>query len=78
MVIPGVTMRKASEKRASWGLASLFKVCQAMSIAMTTVFPEPVAILNAVRGKPGFEVSFARRSVVSIQASPYFLATSVT
>ena len=45
-------------------------------MAMTTVLPEPVAILNAVRGRPGFEVSFASRSAFSIQASPYFLATS--
>ena len=46
---PGVTMRKASPNRASCGLASLFSDCQAMSIAMTTVLPEPVAILNAIR-----------------------------
>ena len=39
MVMPGVTIRNASEKRASCGLASLFSVCQAMSIAMTTVLP---------------------------------------
>ncbi len=39
---------------------------------MTTVLPEPVAILNAIRGRPGFEPSFAARSVFSIHASPYF------
>ena len=75
--MPGVTIRKVSEKRASCGLASLLSACQAMSMAMTTVLPEPVAILNAMRGRPGFEVSFAARIVFSIQASPYFLATSV-
>ncbi len=48
-MIPGVTTRKASEKRLSWALASLLSACQAMSIAMTTVLPEPVAILNAIR-----------------------------
>ncbi len=62
--MPGVTIRKVSEKRASCGLASLLSVCQAMSIAMTTVLPEPVAILNAMRGRPGFEVSLAARSRV--------------
>ena len=56
MVMPGVTIRNASEKRASCGLASLLSACQAMSIAMTTVLPEPVAILNAMRGRPGFDV----------------------
>ncbi len=35
-----------------------------MSMAMTTVLPDPVAILKAMRGRPGFEVSFASRSVV--------------
>ena len=77
MVMPGVTIRKVSEKRASCGLARLLSVCQAMSMAMTTVLPEPVAILNAMRGRPGFDVSFASRIAFSIQASPYFLATSV-
>ena len=57
--MPGVTIRKVSEKRASCGLASLLSACQAMSIAMTTVLPVPVAILNAMRGRPGFDVSFA-------------------
>ena len=49
--MPGVTIRNVSEKRASCGLARLLSVCQAISIAMTTVLPEPVAILNAVRGQ---------------------------
>ena len=63
MVMPGVTIRKVSEKRASCGLARLLRVCQAMSMAMTTVLPEPVAILNAVRGSPGVRcvVSLAYR-----------------
>ena len=43
---------------------------------MTTVLPEPVAILNAVRGSPGFDVSFPSRIAFSIHASPYFFATS--
>ncbi len=49
MVMPGVTMRNASLKRASCGFASLLSACQAMSIAMTTVLPQPVAILKAMR-----------------------------
>ena len=49
MVMPGVTIRNVSVKRASCGLASLLSVCQAMSIAMTTVLPLPVAILKAMR-----------------------------
>ena len=62
--MPGVTIRNVSEKRASCGLASLLSACQAMSMAMTTVLPEPVAILKAMRGRPGFDVSLASRSVV--------------
>ena len=33
-----------------------------MSIAITTVLPEPVAILKAMRGRPGFDVSLASRA----------------
>ena len=55
----------------------MFNVCQAISMAMTTVLPEPVAIFKAMRGKPGLDWSLASRSAFSIQASPYFRATSV-
>ena len=41
------------------GSSSLFSACHAMSMAMTTVLPEPVAILKAMRGSPGFDVSLA-------------------
>ncbi len=75
--MPGVTMRKASEKRASCGLASLLSACQAMSIAMTTVLPLPVAIFKAMRKSNGLAPALARRSSFSIQASPYLPATSV-
>ena len=74
---PGRDDRKASENRASCGFASLLSVCQAISIAMTTVLPLPVAILIAMRGNRGFDWSFAFRSRSSIQASPYLCATSV-
>ena len=64
--MPGVTTRKASENRLSWVLASLFSACQAMSIAMTTVLPEPVAILKAIRYSPGFRAWPSSRSLFSI------------
>ncbi len=51
--MPGVTMRNVSENRASCGLASLLSVCQAMSMAMTTVLPEPVAIFKASAEQAG-------------------------
>ena len=45
---------------------------------MTTVLPEAcLPCLNAVRGSPGFDVSFlVSRIAFSIHASPYFFATS--
>ena len=43
---------------------------------MTTVLPVPVAILKQ-RGRPGLAWSLASRRSFSIQASPYFCATSV-
>ena len=43
---------------------------------MTTVLPDPVAILRAIRGSPGFDLSLAARRSFSIQASPYLRATS--
>ena len=57
--MPWVTTRKRLVKRASRGLCAWFSVCQAMSIAMTTVLPEPVAIFNAVRGRPELCTAFA-------------------
>ncbi len=75
--MPGVMTRKASAKRASCGLSSLLRVCQAMSMPITTVLPLPVAILNAIRGSPPFAVSFSSRSQLAIHASPYRWATSV-
>jgi len=62
-----VTTRKASENRLSWALASLLSACQAMSIAMTTVLPEPVAILKAMRYSPGLRARPSSRSLFSIQ-----------
>jgi hypothetical protein len=38
-----------------------------MSIAMTTVLPDPVAILNAIRYRPGLRTWLSSRSLFSIQ-----------
>jgi hypothetical protein len=75
--MPGVTIRNESVKRASRGLASLFNTCQTISMAMTTVLPLPVAILAAIRNRPGLAASLERRRSFSIQVWPYRLATSV-
>ena len=50
-VRPGATTSTFFENRASLGFAALFRICQAMTIAMTTVLPEPVAILEQRRSK---------------------------
>jgi hypothetical protein len=70
MVMPGVTIRNASLKRRSCRFSSLFSACQAISIAMTTVLPEPVAILSATRGRPPLKAAFSSRSSFSIHESP--------
>ena len=59
------------------GLASLLRACQAMSIAMTTVLPLPVAILNAMRGSSGLCHRWRRLQSRRIQAPPCRSATSV-
>ena len=55
MVMPGVTMRKASLKRRSWRLASLFSACQAMSMAMTIVLPRAGRHLEGDAVEPGLD-----------------------
>ena len=47
----GQTTRMTSEKRPSLRFAILLRMLQAASIPMTVVFPVPVAILQARRGK---------------------------
>ena len=49
IVMPGVTMRKASENPWSPGRRARLTACQAMIIPITVVLPEPVAILQASR-----------------------------
>lgn len=58
------------------GIRELVEHCHAISIPMTTVFPEPVAILKATRKRPGFDVSLAARRSLAIQASPNLGAAS--
>jgi hypothetical protein len=62
MVIPGVTTRKRLANRASFGVKTLLMVCQAMSMAITTVLPVPVAILSPMRGKPSLWSAFSGSS----------------
>ena len=50
--MPGVTTRNRFENRASRGEYTLLIVCHAMSIAITTVLPVPVAIFSPIRGRP--------------------------
>ena len=60
--MPGVTTRNRLVKRASRGDCTLLSVCQAISIAMTTVLPAPVAIFSAARGRPSLWASFSGSS----------------
>ena len=54
--MPGVTTRNRLANRASRGLIALLAVCQAMSIAITTVLPVPVAIFSADARQTGVVV----------------------
>ena len=76
IVRPGVMTRNRLAKRASFGWATLLSVCQAMSIAITTVLPEPVAIFSATRCRPRLHAVFVSLSWLRIQASPAFCADS--
>ncbi len=69
--MPGVTTRKRLVNRASRGLCTLFSVCQATSIAITTVLPAPVAIFRATRGRPElcWELCSASRGRQSVKPS---------
>ena len=50
--MPGATIKKRSVKRVE--LRAVFRVCHAISMAMTVVLPAPVASLSAIRGSSGF------------------------
>ena len=74
--MPGVTTRKRFVKRESLGDWTRFSVCQAMSIAITTVLPEPVAIFSAIRGRPLLWISFSGSSRWRQSVKPWRPATS--
>jgi hypothetical protein len=59
MVSPGVTTRNPRVKLELPERRTAFTVCQVMSIAMTVVFPAPVASLSANRLSSGFASAFA-------------------
>lgn len=71
-------MTKASEKRVSCRLWTLFNACHAIIMDMTTVFPDQVAIFNARRMSFGLLASFASRISASIQWSQALFARSIT
>jgi hypothetical protein len=61
-------------------MAHAFTVCHAIIIAITEVFPAPVAIFRATRISSGFDCSFAARICAQnlLTAAPRFGATSVS
>ena len=68
MVRFGQTTTAADGKRSSLGIWPLLQNAQAMSIAITTVLPDPVAILQPIRvsdgrrGSNGASINWARSS----------------
>ena len=58
MVMPGVTIRNPRENRLEFGERTALTVCQAISIAITVVLPEPVAIFMARRNRSGLASAF--------------------
>ena len=74
--MPGVMMRNRLANRASRGLCALFSVCQAISIAITTVLPAPVAIFSAIRGSPELCSAFCSDSRGRQLVNPSRPATS--
>jgi hypothetical protein len=66
------------EKRASWGFATLLRMCQAMVMAMTMVLPVPVAILQHRRRKspPSPRISMPTRSAAGASISQMSVSTA--
>lgn len=58
-MIPGATTRNPDVNLLLLGLRMALMFCHAMIIAMTVVFPDPVAILRAHRISWGFASRFA-------------------
>ena len=61
MVIPGAVIRKPLVNCWLLGRRTAFMVCQAMSIAITVVFPVPVAIFRATLRSSGLASLLAPR-----------------
>ena len=59
--MPGVTTRNPRVNLGLSGCLTAFTVCHAISMAMTVVLPDPVAIFSARRESPGLALSFACR-----------------
>src|SRR5262245_25867168 len=79
MVMPGVTMRKASVKVLELGRLALLMACHAISIAITVVLPAPVASFMARRNRPGLAASlWAVMALASSWVALFFGATSVS
>jgi hypothetical protein len=54
IVIPGVTIRKPRENLRGLADRTAFRVCHAISMAMTVVFPARVASLRAIASDQGW------------------------
>lgn len=80
MVIPGATTRNPDVNLLLLGLRIALMFCHAMIIAMTVVFPDPVAILSAHRISCGFasRFTFCRWFRNLLPSCPSFGATSVS
>ena len=74
--MPGVTTRNRLVKRASRALKALLATCQAISIAITTVLPLPVAIFTPRRGRPSLWRTFWGSIRVRKSGSPWRPAAS--
>ena len=76
--MPGVTTRNPRVNRLLVGRRTALIVCQAISIAMTVVFPDPVAIFSARRESSGLAslLALASRSRTALSRFPDFGATS--
>ncbi len=80
MVMPGAATRKPRVNLLLWGLRTALMVCQAMIMAMTVVFPAPVASFRARRISSGLAswLALARCSTKPLPVFPILGATSVS
>ncbi len=63
--MPGAMIRKPREKRSELGDRTAFTVCHAISMAITVVLPEPVAIFMASR--TSFTAASTTRSLMALR-----------